>query len=592
MESIIEVNIFTRNCKSLIGKICLLLKYVYCFNLFGLQKIFFSWQTATIHLIIASFLYFTCRLWVFCSLWMNGMERSVYNHSYQQSVVGNSPGKLEPLEPAFLKGDPQNAPKLQTYHQEAYYLYFVAVLGLLLNILVAIFIFIRRTMRKLTSAFLVHACFLDSLKAAYCIPIANNLITQIKPSDCDFFGASYVLIITASIFNMVAMVCTEAYTFGEVNIGGNSHGSVCCIIFGIILVYIASTILHLGPTLIGGYFDFHPQIGSCSFVLGKQTGYVAHVMWIIIITLAVLFVIHFICKLYKEIQMNHPNRVSMLVRSSITITDNPLNSTCNIRNMIKDSSQRAKMFVLSTIAFVLCWYPLFLLILVDSEFKQRPKMYQAFSFIAWTQGTIQPILYICFDRHIDLLAKYIYCDRYRQASLVALADWMNTQAAINREEHQEEGETQGQSDYATGQGHSGIEDTNSINMDDCISALSSRSTYRSRPSHEATPESNSDNTSSLLMSRAEALTSSNPQIRGDFRISCWPWVKSSDHCWSNALFTFYDMYIYIDNKIIHWLNIFLNVPSLYFIEQPFNFLSVCPTKTIFSGASGEIIYLF
>lgn len=487
------------------------------------KKIFFPVLQIFCYLFVSLF-FFIYRLWIFCSLWMNGMERSVYNHSYQDRVAGDSLSNLGPQEPALLKAEHQHAPIQQTYHQEAYYLYFVAVLGLLLNILVAIFIFIRRTMRKLTSAFLVHACFLDSLKAAYCIPIANNLITQIKPSDCDFFGATYVLIITASIFNMVAMVCTEAYTFGEVNIGGNSHGSLCCVFFGIILVYIASTILHLGPTLIGGYFDFHPQIGSCSFVLGKQTGYVAHVMWIIIITLAVLFVIHFICKLYKEIQMNHPNRVSMLVRSSITITDNPLNSTCNIRHMIKDSSQRAKMFVLSTIAFVLCWYPLFLLILVDSEFKQRPKMYQAFSFIAWTQGTIQPILYICFDRHIDILAKYIYCDRYRQENLAALADWMTTQAAINQEEHHEEDEDQGQMDFAEGQGQSGIEDTNSINMDDCISALSSRSTYRSRPSHEATPESNSDNTSSLLMSRAETHTSSNPQIRGDFRISCWPWL--------------------------------------------------------------------
>jgi hypothetical protein len=147
------------------------------------------------------------------------------------------------------------------------------VLGILLNLVVVLFVFIRQTLRKMTSAFLIHACFLDCLKAAYCIPIANNLVTQQKPSDCDFFGATYVLIVTASVFNMLAMVCTEAYTFGEINIGGNSRGSLCCILFGIILVYIASTVLHLGPTLIGGYFDFHPEIGSCSFVLGKETGY-------------------------------------------------------------------------------------------------------------------------------------------------------------------------------------------------------------------------------------------------------------------------------------------------------------------------------
>lgn len=313
-----------------------------------------------------------------------------------------------------------------TFHQEAYYLYFVAVLGILLNLLVVLFVFIRQTLRKMTSAFLIHACFLDCLKAAYCIPIANNLVTQQKPADCDFFGATYVLIVTASIFNMLAMVCTEAYTFGEINVGGNSRGSLCCILFGIILVYIASTVLHLGPTLIGGYFDFHPEIGSCSFVLGKETGYVAHAMWIAISTLSIVGIIHFICRLYKEIQVNHTNRVSMLVRSSLTITDDPV-SSCDVQNFINDSSHRAKIFILSTISFVICWYPLFLLLLIDVHFKVSPKVYQSFSFIAWTQGSIQPMVYILFDRHINLLAKYVYCDRYRQYRLTTIANLMNQQ---------------------------------------------------------------------------------------------------------------------------------------------------------------------
>ncbi|KAJ8313004.1 hypothetical protein KUTeg_010377 [Tegillarca granosa] len=304
-----------------------------------------------------------------------------------------------------------------TYHQEAIYLYFVAITGLLLNLLVVIFLLVRRSMRKLTSAFFIHACFLDFLKAAYCIPIANNLITQQKPSDCEFFGKTYVLIITASVFNMVAMVCTEAYTFGEVNIGGDSRGSVCCILFGIVLVYIASTILHLGPTLIGGNFGFKPQIGSCSFILGEQTGYVAHVMWITILSFAIVGVFHFICKLYKEIQRNQVNRISMLVRSSITIMDDPMTSVCNVRSMIVDSSHRARIFILSTVTFIICWYPLFLLIVIDVHFKVSPKVYQAFSFIAWTQGTIQPLIHICFDRNINLLARYVYCDKYREYML-------------------------------------------------------------------------------------------------------------------------------------------------------------------------------
>lgn len=319
--------------------------------------------------------------------------------------------------------EPMSTP---TNHQEAYYLYFVAILGLLLNCTVVLAVLLRRNLRKLTSAFLIHACFLDFLKAAYCIPIGNNLLTQREPSDCSFFAASYIVIITMSVFNMVAMVCTEAYTFGETNIGGDSRGSLCCIIFGIILVYISSTTLHLGPTLIGGHFEFQKEIGNCSFKFGEQTGYIAHVMWISIITLALIGEIHFICKLYKEIQVNQPNRVSMLVRTSITIMDDPGSATYNIRTMVKDSIHRAKIFVLGAITFVVCWYPLFFLILIDKQFQVSPKVYQAFSFIAWSQGSIQPVLYICFDRQLNLLAKYIYCDKYRRMDMETISHLMHT----------------------------------------------------------------------------------------------------------------------------------------------------------------------
>ncbi|KAK6192856.1 hypothetical protein SNE40_004255 [Patella caerulea] len=312
-----------------------------------------------------------------------------------------------------------------TSNQEAYYLFFVGALGMFFNLVVILCICVRRNMRRMTSAFLIHASILNFLKAAFCIPFGLNLIAGEEISSCTVQGASYIVIITASAFNLVAMICTEAYTFGETNIGGRSKGTICCVAFGILLVYVASTILHLGPTLIGGYFIFEPNIGSCTFEYGKISGYIAHVMWIIIITLAYIAIIHFLHRLYKEIQSNQPNRVSMLVRNSITIMDDQKYSQSNIRHMVRDSFHRAKIFIMISVAFAVCWYPLFVLIIIDVHFMVSPKVYQAFSFIAWTQGTIEPLLYICFDRNLKLLAQYIYCDRHRQYDMETLAYLMS-----------------------------------------------------------------------------------------------------------------------------------------------------------------------
>lgn len=316
-------------------------------------------------------------------------------------------------------------------HPEAYYLYFIAISGMLLNIIVVMAIFIRKPLRKMTSGFLVHACFLDFSKSAYCIPIGTNLLSQTKPTDCDFFGATFVILITISVFNMVAMVCTEAYTFGEKNIGGNSKGTAICIMFGVVLVYIGSMILHLGPTLIGGHFEFQPDIGTCSFTFGKQTGYVAHVMWAFITTVAMIAAFHFIRRLYKEIQINRPNRVSFLVRTSITVMDTASSSTCRLRMIIKDATHRAKLFIVNTTLFILCWYPYFLLIIIDKNFKVSPKLYQAFAFIAWSHGAFQPIVYILFDRNLNLLAKYIYCDEYNNTDNI-IQRMMHRQRALDQ----------------------------------------------------------------------------------------------------------------------------------------------------------------
>ena len=126
---------------------------------------------------------------------------------------------------------------------------------------------------RMTSAFLIHASVLNLLKAAFCIIFGVNLLNSAnlepedqeklenQPPNCAAQGSAFIVLVTTSAINMVAMVCTEAYTFGEENVGGNASGTRCCVLFGILVVYVTSVILHLGPTLIGGDIVYNPDIG-------------------------------------------------------------------------------------------------------------------------------------------------------------------------------------------------------------------------------------------------------------------------------------------------------------------------------------------
>ena len=92
-------------------------------------------------------------------------------------------------------------------------------------------------------------------------------------------GRSYVVLVTASGFNLIAMICSESYVYNRstrdlhvdsrpaptadssspsATAGGGSNGSrVGCTLFGVLMVDACSLLVHLGPTIIGGGDFYH-----------------------------------------------------------------------------------------------------------------------------------------------------------------------------------------------------------------------------------------------------------------------------------------------------------------------------------------------
>ena len=285
---------------------------------------------------------------------------------------------------------------------EAYYLICIAVIGLLLNMTVLLFIGFQKRLRRMTSGLLIHCCVLDILKCAYCIPFAHSLLTNDRPSFCTLIGGSYVIVVTASGFNIVAMICCEAYSFAEHNVGRDGHGSLSCVIFGIVMVYIGSLILHMGPTIIGGNFNYNALIGNCIFVYGTIKSYVVHAMWIAIMTLAMIGAVYYLVFFYRHVQANSTHRITSLVRASVAISRGTRQEPQLIRKIVRDSLSRARTLIILTICFIICWYPLFILTLIDPKFTEPKKVYKLLTFIAWSNAAVNPIVLILFDRNLGI----------------------------------------------------------------------------------------------------------------------------------------------------------------------------------------------
>ena len=286
---------------------------------------------------------------------------------------------------------------------EAYFLFFTSATGVFFNLTVIFSILFQKNLRKMISAFIVHGCILDFIKCGYCIPFGMSLIHKEAPQFCSVLGGSYVMIVTASTFNLIAMICCEVYTFSEHNVGAAGEGSLCCVLFGVVMVYIGSIIIHLGPTIIAGNFNYNEKIGNCLFTYGTIKSYVIHTIWIAIMTTTVLFSFYYLKIFYKHVQENSTHRVASLVRMSLAISRGKVPNSHNVDQQILDSMSRVRCLIAITVIFVLCWYPLFVLTLADPKFEQPTRVYRILSLLAWCNPTVTPLVFLCGDRSISII---------------------------------------------------------------------------------------------------------------------------------------------------------------------------------------------
>jgi len=57
---------------------------------------------------------------------------------------------------------------------------------------------------------------------------------------------------------------------------------------------------------------------------------------------------------------------------------------------VRYSLSRSRALILMTSLFVVCWYPLYALTLVDPKFEQSTKLYKVLTLVAWSNAALNP----------------------------------------------------------------------------------------------------------------------------------------------------------------------------------------------------------
>jgi len=124
-------------------------------------------------------------------------------------------------------------------------------------------------------------------------------------------------------------------------------------------------------------------------------------MWIGIVTLTFLIIYRYIYKFYRQLKANEKFRITALARNAAHMSKGEANDE-SIYDVVYRLKKRVKVLLSMTIINMVCWYPLFLLTLIDHRYERPSWMYRILTIIAWSHSALAPLPLLIIDRSFGL----------------------------------------------------------------------------------------------------------------------------------------------------------------------------------------------
>ena len=219
---------------------------------------------------------------------------------------------------------------------------------------------------------------------------------------CSILGGSYIVFVTTSAFNLLALVMNEAYQFYDLMMSIKDSRNCCCVIFGVFTIWFSSIIMNLGVTVIPGNPSYDRNLGHCVFIYGITRNYVLHMLWMVLVSMALGCTTFYIRKLHLDIKSSSYYRMTTLVRATVTIDTNVRTASQrrqsqfkekhHVKHVIHVTKKKLITLILFVTSFILFWYPLFTLTATDPYVNAPPYVYKIVTMLAWSSPTMTPFL--------------------------------------------------------------------------------------------------------------------------------------------------------------------------------------------------------
>ena len=306
-----------------------------------------------------------------------------------------------------------------------YAMLIITVIGCLGNLVSIATILLVKRFRKSSTAFICHQCFLDLARGLYTLLFGFYLLHNTPVPSCNTIGASYVLFVTVAAYNLLAIVVNEECEMQRPS--ANRDNNTFCVIFGIMILWFTCFLIHMGVAFLPKEPEYIPGVGSCIFSYGTPSNLVLHILWIILISMAIFMtLLHFLsmyCRVrYKAKSIKWALIHRSLLRDVFTRNQNndldskTVQRSCHSNDLYTHLYlKRIKVLTLMVVTFILFWYPLFLLTIIDHDYGSSVQIYKGLTILSWCHPATTPIFTVLILKDMaskDGLMQRIYSNVY------------------------------------------------------------------------------------------------------------------------------------------------------------------------------------
>ena len=256
-----------------------------------------------------------------------------------------------------------------------------------------------RILNYVTIAFISHQAFIDIFRILYFLFYLNNLKFQQHLKDtgneselmnylnnslfskyCFHVASFYSILTMVTLINILAIFISETCRFYDLKLDSHDTSNFCCVLFGIMLIWLSSLIIISSIMLIGIAASAAPN--QCDNFILKESHqdqyhtppvttmrtFVINFVWLIIVCIVMSVVVFYSRTLFRELNsLNYKHH-----RISIYALYQPKRSQSFQQRhfiIVKQTSKRLIILFALILIFCVTWFPNFLIIMLKSFIK-------------------------------------------------------------------------------------------------------------------------------------------------------------------------------------------------------------------------------